>query len=99
MVCNNIDFRHRAYSRVAAHERLGDRFDLIVAEILEVLDLAAGDGVKEHPCVHCWAEEKRLFNVPGASDARQEIVANSRTHLAQRVGVERSNDEDVGPFH
>ena len=49
--------------------------------------------------VHLGAEEQRLVEVPSASDTRQEIVADAGADLAERVGVERGYDEDVGPLH
>ena len=77
LVRNNIHFRHGADSRVAAHELLRDGLDLVVSKVLEVLDLPAGNGVKEHSGVHGGAEKQRLLHVPGTSDACEKIITNS----------------------
>lgn len=55
--------------------------------------------MQELASVHLGAEQERLMEIPSSSDASQEVVADARADLAERVGVEGGDDEDVSPLH
>lgn len=94
-----IDLGERAGAAALREQRFGDGRQLVIAEQLHLLDLLVGDGVEELAGVHLGAEEQRLVKVPGARHAGQQVIADARADLAERVGVQRGDDEDVRPLH
>lgn len=52
-----------------------------------------------HLGVHGRAKEERLYRVPCACHAGNDIVTYATGNLAQGVGVQRRNHEHVRPFH
>lgn len=94
-----IDLREGSRAAAFCQQRFGNRWQFVISEELHLFDLFVRDGMQELSGVHFGAEEQRPAQVPRSSDAGQQIIANSRAYLAERVGIERRDDKNVGPLH
>ena len=54
-------------------------------------------GVMPHHRVHRRGEDNRPGCVPGPVDAAQAVVAQTASHFRQGVGVERRDQQHIGP--
>ena len=63
----------------------------------QLTEVAGGQRAVPHHRVHGRRQDHRLGEIPGTEQAGQEVVAKPQGQLGQRVGVERGNDQQVGP--
>ena len=61
-------------------------------------EVPARERVLPHERVHGGGEDDRLRQVPRPPDAGQAVVAQADGELRERVGVERRDQEQVGPL-
>jgi len=51
-----------------------------------------------HQRIHGRGQNDRFGKIPGTVETGQEVVTKPQRQLGERVGVERSNDQQVGPL-
>ena len=64
----------------------------------ELAEVTQRHGALPHQGVHRGGEHHRPGEIPGAEHAGQEVVGEAEGELGQGVGVERGDDQQVGPL-
>ena len=80
---------------MAGHLSLG-RIDKQVTGVFEESVVLLRDGVEPHPGIHRGRNHNRLGG--GANDGCEQVIGNTRGHLAQEIGRSRSDNKQVGPL-
>src|SRR5207247_610918 len=64
----------------------------------ELAEVPKRDGALPHQRIHRRRKDDRAAEIPGAEYAGQEVVGEPHRELGEGVGIERGDDEQLGPL-